>query len=142
MRDSFRSSRAGPIGPAGRTALFVLLGTLLNPTLAITFGWASLGLITLGLLGRVTGVYLATWGARLSLADRHFCAAASVPKATVQAALGGMPLALGVPHGEMILAVAVLSILVTTPLGAVLIRRLGPVWLSPFPRPAPVARSG
>lgn len=121
--------------------LFVLVGTLLNPTLAITSGWASLALIALGLLGRVTGVYLSTWGARLSLADRHFCAAASIPKATVQAALGSLPLTLGLPNGEMILAVAVLSILVTTPLGAVLIRRLGPVWLRPFPRGAPIAQS-
>lgn len=55
---------------------------------------------------------------------------AYTPKATVQAAIGGVPLALGLPQGEVILAVAVLSILITAPLGAIAIHHFGEKWLS------------
>ena len=55
-----------------------------------------------------------------------FCAVAYIPKATVQAAIGGIPLAMGIPGGELILALSVLSIVLTAPTGAILIKKLAP----------------
>jgi hypothetical protein len=68
----------------------------------------------------------------LSRRERLFALIAYLPKATVQAALGAVPLAAGVPGGAEILSVAVLSILITAPLGLVLIRALGPRLLEPY----------
>ena len=69
---------------------------------------------------------LATTGARLSWKERVFTVIAYLPKATVQAAIGATPLAVGLQSGEIILAIAVLAILITAPIGAFLIDLLSP----------------
>ncbi|MDW7684324.1 MAG: cation:proton antiporter [Bacillota bacterium] len=106
--------------------LFVLIGAAVNIRIAWHAGVMGLVIITGGLLFRSVGVFLATRGSGLNWNERKFCAAAYLPKATVQAAVGGLPLAAGVPGGEVMLAIAVLSIIITAPLGAVAINRFAP----------------
>lgn len=106
--------------------LFVLIGMQVDPRLALRAGLPALGLLAAGLAARSLGVCIATAGSRLSTRERLFCVLAYWPKATVQAALGGVALGLGLPQGDTILALAVLSILITAPLGLVAIRIAGP----------------
>lgn len=106
--------------------LFVLIGMQVDPRLALSAGPAAASIVFAGLLARSIGVWIATWRSSLTSHERLFCVLAYLPKATVQAALGGVPLALGVPGGEHILALAVLSILFTAPLGLISIRLAGP----------------
>jgi NhaP-type Na+/H+ or K+/H+ antiporter len=68
------------------------------------------------------GVWISLLGSKLNASERLFCAFSYMPKATVQAAIGAIPLSMGVKGGEIILAIAVLSIIFTAPLGATLIR--------------------
>jgi NhaP-type Na+/H+ or K+/H+ antiporter len=105
--------------------LFVLVGAQVNPKVAWGAGLAGLALIGLGLAARALGSFLAVSGAGLNLREKLFCVVAYLPKATVQAAIGALPLEAGVPGGELILALAVLSILLTAPVGAIGITRLG-----------------
>jgi NhaP-type Na+/H+ or K+/H+ antiporter len=100
--------------------LFVLVGAALNPTFAFEAGIMVLVLIGLALIFRIIGVWLALWPSKLTRNEKLYVSFAYLPKATVQAAIGAIPLSLGVPGGELILAVAVVSILVTAPLGAIL----------------------
>lgn len=102
--------------------LFVLIGMQVDPTLALKAGPAALGTLILGLTARSCGVWCSTMGAGLNRKERWFCVCAYLPKATVQAALGAVPLSLSLAHGDTILAIAVLSILVTAPLGLFAIR--------------------
>jgi NhaP-type Na+/H+ or K+/H+ antiporter len=106
--------------------LFVLIGMKVDPALALKAGPAAIGLLSAGLLARSLGVWLATARSALSKNERVFCMLAYLPKATVQAALGSVPLAMNVPGGDTILALAVLSILLTAPLGLITIRIGGP----------------
>jgi len=106
--------------------LFVLIGMKVDPKVALQAGFPALGLITAGLLARSLGVWISTLGSGLNKQEQGFCVCAYLPKATVQAALGAVPLALGIPGGEMILALAVLSVLFTAPLGLFAIRIGGP----------------
>ncbi|MBF2056165.1 MAG: cation:proton antiporter [Cyanobacterium sp. T60_A2020_053] len=99
--------------------LFVLLGA--NIPLNILGDTLIVGLIILilgTLVGRMTGWYLATWGSNWNRDEKLFLLAGNSAKATVQAAIGALPLSLGIEGGEKILALAGLSILVTAPLGA------------------------
>lgn len=98
--------------------LFALVGAEVNIAVALDSGFMGLAIIAVGLLARSTGVWLATIGSGLNTKERLFCMIAYTPKATVQAAIGAVPLALGVGQGATILAIAVLSIIVTAPLGA------------------------
>lgn len=75
-------------------------------------------MIAAGLLFRCAGVWLCMAGTPLNRGERLYCMIAYLPKATVQAAIGSVPLALGLPCGNLVLSVAVLSILITAPLGA------------------------
>jgi solute carrier family 9B (sodium/hydrogen exchanger), member 1/2 len=106
--------------------LFILIGAAVNIQVAWQAGLAGLLIIAVGLAARSLGVLVATMKSGLSWNERKFCAIAYIPKATVQAAIGGIPLALGIPGGELMLAVAVLSIIITAPLGAVAIKALAP----------------
>ncbi len=108
--------------------LFVLIGMALEVEVAIGAGWNGLAVLGVGLLARSLGVLLALLlgRAKLTAGERLFCVLAYLPKATVQAALGSVPLAMGIPGGEIILAVAVLSIVVTAPMGLLAIQMLGP----------------
>lgn len=105
--------------------LFVLVGAEVNVSVAWQAGLAGMGLIAAGLVARGLGTWLSLLGAGLTPAEKLFAVVAYVPKATVQAAIGAVPLTAGVPGGEVILAVAVVSILLTAPLGAVGIKVLG-----------------
>ena len=74
---------------------------------------------------RGVGTYVSLWGTGFTRREKLFCVVAYIPKATVQAAIGAVPLAAGVGCGEVILAVSVLSIVLTAPLGAVGIKVVG-----------------
>lgn len=102
--------------------LFVLLGAQVNISVLFDSGAAGLVVIAFGLLFRSLGVLISLAGSPLTKKERLFCIIAYTPKATVQAAIGAVPLSFGVPAGDIILAVAVLSIAVTAPLGAIGIR--------------------
>ena len=105
--------------------LFVLVGAQVNVSVAWKAGAAGLAVIFIGLVSRSIGTYISVLGTDYTWKERLFCVVAYVPKATVQAAIGAVPLEAGVAGGEVILAVAVLSILVTAPLGAIGIMLLG-----------------
>ncbi len=103
----------------GQIFLFVLIGAAVNIDVVFHAGLRGLAVIAIGLLvGRWLGIFASTWRSILTLNERLFMVVGDMAKATVQAAIGGIPLALGVVHGEEILAIAVLSILITAPLGA------------------------
>lgn len=106
--------------------LFVLIGMAVDVPVALKAGAAGLLLIALGLLSRSLGVFMALAFSRLNLREKFFCMIAYLPKATVQAALGAVPLSAGIGAGPTILAVAVLSIIVTAPLGLFGIKFFGP----------------
>jgi NhaP-type Na+/H+ or K+/H+ antiporter len=111
--------------------LFVLIGAQVDVRLAASVGLAGAAVIVAGLAGRSAGVLLCLVRSQLTWRERGFVVVAYWPKATVQAAIGALPLgalaAAGLPTGpgQLILAVAVLSILFTAPLGALLIDRVG-----------------
>ncbi len=113
--------------------LFVLVGAQLNIHVAWDTGLAGLLLLLLALAGRGLGTWLSLAGSHLDHRERRFCVVANIPKATVQAAIGALPLEAGVASGEIILAVAVLSILFTAPLGAIGIQ-YGERWLTRDPQ--------
>jgi NhaP-type Na+/H+ or K+/H+ antiporter len=106
--------------------LFVLVGAQVNVDVALEAGMKGIIIILIGLIGRSLGVLISVLGTELNWKERWFCIIAYIPKATVQAAMGAIPLSLGVASGDVILAVAVLSILVTAPLGAVAISFFAP----------------
>lgn len=99
--------------------LFVLIGLSVNIEVALGAGFKGLAAIALGLVFRSLGVLLATQFSPLTMKERIFCVIAYLPKATVQAALGGAALAAGLPEGELILALAVLAIIFTAPMGLI-----------------------
>lgn len=102
--------------------LFVLIGAQVNVALALDAGLKGLVLLAIGLAARSVGVLLSLMGTELNRKEKLFCVLAYLPKATVQAAIGAIPLSLGVESGDLILSLAVLSILITAPLGAVAIK--------------------
>ena len=102
--------------------LFVLIGMSVDIRVAVNAGPKGLILILSGLAARSAGVWLATAFSALTVKERVFCMIAYIPKATVQAAMGAVALSFGLPHGQEILAYAVLAILITSPLGLIGIR--------------------
>jgi len=109
--------------------LFVLVGSQVNIEVAWQAGMAGAALIFIALIARSIGTFVALLGTDLNLRERLFCVIAYIPKATVQAAIGAVPLEAGIAGGEIILAVAVLSIILTAPLGAIGIMIAGERWL-------------
>jgi NhaP-type Na+/H+ or K+/H+ antiporter len=103
--------------------LFVLVGAQVDVPLLWHTGLAGIALIAGGLVARSVGVWLALLGSALSRGERLVCVAAYLPKATVPAAIGATPLAVGLAGGETILAIAVLAIAVTAAPGAMLLER-------------------
>lgn len=101
--------------------LFVLVGATVDLHYVVQTGFAAVILIFCVLLFRMTGVFLCLLKTDLTVKEKLFCMIAYLPKATVQAAIGGIPLSLGLPCGNTVMSVAVLSILITAPLGAFLI---------------------
>jgi NhaP-type Na+/H+ or K+/H+ antiporter len=98
--------------------LFVLVGAQVNIHVAFKAGLAGTAVIFVGLIFRSFGTYVSLFGTDFSFKEKMFCIVSYIPKATVQAAIGAVPLAAGVASGEVILAIAVLSIFLTAPLGA------------------------
>lgn len=105
--------------------LFVLVGAQVNIGLVLDAGLKGIILIGIGLLARSIGVLLSLIGTELNKKEKLFSIIAYIPKATVQAAIGAVPLAMGVESGDLILSLAVLSIVLTAPLGAILIKATG-----------------
>ncbi|WP_330389433.1 cation:proton antiporter [Geosporobacter ferrireducens] len=110
--------------------LFVLVGAQVNIYVALNSGLIGILIIVIGLLGRSAGVLISLARTNLNWKERFFCVFAYIPKATVQAAIGAVPLAAGIPSGEIILAISVLSIIITAPLGAIAIKMTGEKWLA------------
>ena len=101
--------------------LFVLIGALVNIYIIPTIGINFVILLVLALIVRFLSVYFSTSGINLNFKERLFVYFSYLPKATVQAAIGAIPLSLGMPAGEVILGISVLSIFLTAPIGAILI---------------------
>ncbi|MDA3810397.1 MAG: cation:proton antiporter [Spirochaetaceae bacterium] len=110
--------------------LFVLIGMSVDVSVALSGGLKGILIISLGLIARSIGVLLSLSFAPITWKERLFCVFSYLPKATVQAAMGSVPLAMGIAGGEQILAYAVLAIIFTAPLGLLLIRYFGPKLLS------------
>ena len=104
--------------------LFVLVGIAVDLKYALEAGVVVILLVSLALVFRMMGVAISLVKTKLNKKERLFCAVAYTPKATVQAALGTVPLAMGLPCGEIVLAVAVISILLTAPFGAICVDNL------------------
>jgi NhaP-type Na+/H+ or K+/H+ antiporter len=103
---------------AAEVFLFVLVGATVNIAYLSKVGGSALIVIIGALLFRMLGVFVCLFGTNLSKKERIFVMLAYTPKATVQAAIGGIPLSLGFACGDRILTVAVLAIVLTAPLGA------------------------
>ena len=104
--------------------LFVLVGIAVDLKYAIAAGVVVILLVILALVFRMMGVVISLVKTKLNKKERLFCAVAYTPKATVQAALGTVPLAMGLSCGEIVLTAAVISILITAPLGAICVDNL------------------
>lgn len=120
------SNKYNKIWVGAEILLFVLVGATVDLSYALAAGVMSLVIVAAGLLFRVMGVSFSLSGTKLSVNERIFAMMAYTPKATVQAAIGGIPLAMGLASGNQILTVAVLSILLNAPLGALLIDHFYP----------------
>lgn len=103
---------------AAEVLLFVLVGATVDISYALEAGAAAVILIFGVLIFRMAGVFFCLLGTDINRKERLFCMIAYMPKATVQAAIGGVPLAMGLGCGKIVLTVAVLAILITAPLGA------------------------
>ena len=112
------SEKFGKLWIAAEVILFVLVGAPVDIRYTMQAGIAAVLMIFVGLMFRAAGVSLCMLGTKLNKKERLFCVIAYLPKATVQAAIGSVPLAMGLPCGQIVLSVAVLAILITAPLGA------------------------
>lgn len=112
------SEKFGKLWIATEVILFVLVGAAVDIRYTMQAGIAAVLMIFVGLMFRAAGVSLCILGTKLNKKERLFCVIAYLPKATVQAAIGSVPLAMGLPCGQIVLSVAVLANLITAPLGA------------------------
>lgn len=124
------SAKLNKVWVLAEIVLFVLIGARVDIFVIKDAGLIGLLIIAVGLLFRSLGVVLALVGSGLNKREKIFSVFAYTPKATVQAAIGAVPLSMGVASGEFILAVAVLAIVVTAPMGAIAIRLLAPKCLT------------
>lgn len=112
------AEKFGKLWIGAEVLLFVLVGATVDIKYLLVAGVPALLMIFLALIFRAVGVILSTTGTHLTFKEQLFCIIAYLPKATVQAAIGSVPLALGLPCGKIVLSVAVMGIIVTAPLGA------------------------
>ena len=112
------SEKFGKLWLAAEVVLFVLVGAAVDIRYTLTAGGAAVLMIAAALVFRAIGVSICLLGTGLKKKEKLFCVIAYLPKATVQAAIGSVPMAMGLSSGKMILSVAVLGILITAPLGA------------------------
>lgn len=115
------SSKLNKVWVFAEILLFVLVGAQVNINVAVNAGAMGIVVIFIGLIGRSIGVIISVLGTDFNWKERIFCVISYIPKATVQAAMGAIPLSMGVQSGDVILAIAVLSIIITAPLGAIAI---------------------
>ncbi|MDE6091869.1 MAG: cation:proton antiporter, partial [Ruminococcus sp.] len=113
------SGKFGKLWIPAEILLFVLVGSAVDIRYTLTAGINAVIMIFIALVFRTVGVLICTSGTELNIKERIFCVIAYLPKATVQAAIGSVPLSLGLPCGKIVLSVAVLAIIITAPLGAV-----------------------
>ena len=113
------SAKFNKLWVGAEVMLFVLVGATVDIRYAVSAGVVSI----------VLGVFLCLLKTKLTMKERMFCVIAYMPKATVQAAIGGVPLAMGLSCGNIVLTVAVTAILITAPLGAFLIEATYKKWL-------------
>lgn len=113
------SKKFGKLWLAAEILLFVLVGAAVDIRYTLEAGLSAVGMIFAALAFRTVGVAVCLIGTRLSVKEKLFCVIAYIPKATVQAAIGSVPLSLGLPCGKIVLSVAVLAIIITAPLGAI-----------------------
>lgn len=112
------SEKFGKLWLAAEVILFVLVGAAVDIRYTLDAGLAAAAMIFVALIFRSFGVLLCTVKTGLSAKERAFCVIAYLPKATVQAAIGSVPFAAGLPCGKIVLSVAVMAIIITAPLGA------------------------
>lgn len=112
------SEKLGKLWIAAEVLLFVLVGAAVDIRYTLNAGIAAVLMILIALLFRSIGVAICLFGTSMTWKERIFCMIAYLPKATVQAAIGSVPFAIGLPCGQIVLSVAVLAILITAPLGA------------------------
>lgn len=112
------SEKFGKLWLAAEVLLFVLVGAAVDIRYTMGAGLAAVLMIFTALIFRTIGVLICLAGTALNWKERLFCVIAYLPKATVQAAIGSVPMAMGRPCGQIVLSVAVMAILITAPLGA------------------------
>lgn len=113
------SEKFGKLWIAAEIVLFVMVGAAVDIRYTATAGGAAVVMILLALIFRAAGVCVCMAGTALNKKERLFTVIAYLPKATVQAAIGSVPMAMGLSCGQIVLSVAVLAILITAPLGAI-----------------------
>lgn len=117
------SNKYNKLWLGAQVLLFVLVGASVNVSYALEAGFAVVLLIGIGLAFRMMGVFLSLTPSSLNQKEKLFVGFSYTPKATVQAAIGGVPLAMGIASGDLILTIAVVAILLTAPIGAFLIEK-------------------
>ena len=115
------SAKLSRLWVGAEVLLFVLVGASLNVQAAADAGLKTALMLVIILIFRACGILICLVKTNITPRERLFCTFTGIPKATVQAAIGGIPLAMGLRNGELILAVAVLTVLITAPLGAFVI---------------------
>lgn len=113
------SGKYNKLWVAAEVFLFVLVGATVDLKYAVSAGAGAILLVAGALCFRMLGVAISLIKTKLTKKERVFCMLAYTPKATVQAAIGAIPLTMGLPCGQIVLTVAVLSILITAPFGAI-----------------------
>ncbi len=111
------SEKFGKLWLAAEVLLFVLVGAAVDIRYTMGAGLAAVLMIFTALMFRMIGVLICLAGTVMDWKERLFCVIAYLPKATVQAAIGSVPMAMGLPCGQIVLSVAVMAILITAPLG-------------------------
>lgn len=109
---------------AAELLLFILVGAIVDTQVLVNIGPSAIALLACGLLFRSLAVYLSVSHRNYSFKEKLYCMISYLPKATVQAAIGAIPLSVGLKSGNIILSMSVLAILVSAPLGAVGMDRL------------------
>ena len=113
------SSKYNKLWVAAEVILFVLVGATVNLEYITSEGVMAIGVIVFAMIFRMLGVFICLLKTKLTMNERLFCMIAYTPKATVQAAIGSIPLSMGLECGNLVLTVAVLAILITAPFGAI-----------------------
>lgn len=117
----------------GKLYLFAFVGMAINPSLVGEYLWIGVVMLIISLTIRSIGVAISLIGTNLTLKERIFCIIAYLPKATVQSAKAGVPLQMNIVGGEIMQAIAILSVLITAPIGAIGIKLTSPNLLNQGP---------